>query len=255
MIIKLLFNLEGKTAIITGGSRGLGKAMAQALSESGAKVAIISRTESELEKTAAEINNAGGICRYKAIDILDRTKFQEFVDELYHSNGSIDILINAAGINKRYPFLEFPESEWDQVLNTNLKSVYQVTQIVIPYMLKNDYGKIINIASLSSEIGLPNMAAYVASKGAISQLTKALAVEFAESGINVNAIGPGYFKTDLTIPLLKDKEKVAWMKSRIPLKRIGEPEDLKGAAVFLASNASDYITGQTINVDGGWLIS
>lgn len=251
----MLFNLEGKTAIITGGSRGLGKAMTQALSEAGAKVAIISRTESELQKTAAEINNAGGNCTYKALDINNREDFQEFVDELYEKNGSVDILINAAGVNKRHSFLEFPENDWDQVINTNLKSVYQITQIVIPYMQKNNYGKIINIASLTSQIGLPNMAAYVASKGAISQLTKALAVELAESGINVNAIGPGYFKTELTMPLFKDQEKVAWMKSRIPLKRVGEPEDLKGTALFLASKASDYITGQTIYVDGGWLSS
>lgn len=255
MTINLLFNLEGKTAIITGGSRGLGKAMAQALSEAGAKVAIISRTESELEKTAAEINSSGGNCTYKALDILNREDFKEFVENLYEENGSVDILINAAGVNKRYPFLDFPENDWDQVLNTNLKSVYQLSQEVIPYMKKNNYGKIINIASLTSEIGLPNMAAYVASKGAISQLTKALAVEFAESGINVNAIGPGYFKTELTMPLFKDEEKVAWMMSRIPLKKIGEPDDLKGVAVFLASGASNYITGQTIYVDGGWLIS
>lgn len=251
----MLFSLEGKTAIITGGSRGLGKAMTQALSAAGARVAIISRTESELEKTAAEINSNGGNCTYKALDIMNRAELQNYVNELYEENGSIDILINAAGVNKRYPFLEFPESEWDQVIDTNLKSVYQITQIVIPYMQKNNYGKIINIASLTSEIGFPNMAAYVASKGAITQFTKALAVEFAESGINVNAIGPGYFKTELTMPLFKDEEKVAWMKSRIPLKKIGEPEDLKGTAVFLASRASDYITGQTIYVDGGWLIS
>jgi len=253
--IKLLFNLEGKTAIITGGSRGLGKAMTQALSEAGAKVAIISRTESELEKTAAEINSSGGNCTYQALDIMNRADFQAFVDRLYEENGSVDILINAAGVNKRHSFLDFPEDDWDQVVNTNLKSVYQVSQVVIPYMQKNNYGKIINIASLTSEIGLPNMAAYVASKGAISQFTKALAVEFAESGINVNAIGPGYFKTELTMPLFKDEEKVAWMMSRIPLKKIGDPDDLKGAAVFLASGASNYITGQTIYVDGGWLIS
>ncbi len=251
----MLFSLEGKTAIVTGGSRGLGKAMTQALSEAGTKVAIISRTESELEKTATEINNQGGDCTYKALDVTNRVDFEEFVKELYEKNGSIDILINGAGVNKRYPFLEFPEDEWNQVMNINLKSVFQATQIVVPYMQKNQYGKIINIASLTSQIGLPNMVAYVSSKGAISQFTKALAVELAQSGINVNAIGPGYFKTELTMPLFKDEEKVAWMKSRIPFKRIGEPEDLKGVAVFLASKASDYITGQTIYVDGGWLSS
>ncbi|TQR18231.1 SDR family oxidoreductase [Psychrobacillus soli] len=249
------FSLKGKTAFITGGSRGLGKAITMALSEAGATVAIVSRTESELKKTAEEIEENGGTCHYSAVDVQNREEIEKFAKELFEKTGSIDILVNAAGINRRHSFLEFPEDEWDQVINTNLRSVYIVSQVVIPYMQKQQYGKVINIASLTSELGFPNMAAYAASKGAVSQLTKVLAVEFANDGILVNAIGPGYFKTELTMSLFEDEEKVAWMKSRIPLKRIGVPDELKGTAVFLASSASDYITGQTIYVDGGWLIS
>src|SRR5690606_8180161 len=150
---------------------------------------------------------------------------------------------------------DLDEADWDFVMDVNLKSVYLMSKAVIPHMKKRKYGKIINIASLTSELGFVNMPAYAASKGGVSQLTKVMAVELANDGILTNAIGPGYFKTEMTKPVFEDEERVKWMLSRIPLKRIGNLEDLKGTAVFLASSASDYITGQTIYVDGGWLIS
>jgi NAD(P)-dependent dehydrogenase (short-subunit alcohol dehydrogenase family) len=251
-----LFDLNGKTALVTGGGRGIGRSIALALAEAGANIAITSRTESELKETAGIINKCfSRKTMYKAIDALNLEDIKDFINDVVKQEGKIDILVNAAGTNKRLSFLEITEDDWDFVMDTNLKTAVFTSQAVIPYMKEQNFGKIINIASLTSEIAFPNMAAYAASKGGISQLTKALAVEFADHGILVNAIGPGYFRTELTKSLFEDEEKVAWMKSRIPLKRTGEVKDLQGVAVFLASSASNYITGQTIYVDGGWLSS
>lgn len=249
------FDLTGKTALVTGGGRGLGRSIALALAEAGANVALASRTVSELESVAKEIKGKNRKAYYQSIDINDKEAINSYVEEIVKQEGKIDILINGAGNNKRTPFLDITEEEWDFVMGINLKSILFASQAVIPHMQKQKYGKIINIASLTSEIGLKNMAAYGASKGGVSQITKALAVEFAEDGIATNAIGPGYFQTKMTESLFKDQQKVEWMESRIPLKRTGDTEDVKGAAVFLASDASEYITGQTIYVDGGWLIS
>jgi 2-deoxy-D-gluconate 3-dehydrogenase len=249
------FDLTGKTALVTGGGRGIGRAIALALAEAGANVAVTSRTESELVEVANEITNLSRKAYYAPVDVRNKESIQSFVDHVVEQEGKIDILVNGAGTNRRVSFLDLTEEDWDFVMDVNLKSVVFVSQAVIPYMQKQKFGKIINIASLTSEIGLPNMPAYTASKGAVSQLTKSLAVDFAEDGIFVNAIGPGYFKTEMTKVLFQNKEKVEWMKSRIPLRRTGEVEELQGAAVFLASEASNYITGQTIYVDGGWLIS
>ncbi|MFP5105649.1 SDR family NAD(P)-dependent oxidoreductase [Neobacillus sp. C211] len=250
-----LFNLSGKTALVTGGGRGIGKTIALTLAEAGANVAVISRTESELKETAGAIKNFSRNAYYATVDARNSEEIRNYVKEIVINEGKIDILVNAAGTNVRSSFLEVTEEDWDFVMGINLKTALLTSQAVIPYMKDQKYGKIINIASLTSEIAFPNMSAYAASKGGISQLTKAMAVEFAEDGILVNAIGPGYFKTEMTKVLFEDEKKVEWMKSRIPLKRTGELEDLEGAAIFLASSASDYITGQTIYVDGGWLIS
>lgn len=250
-----LFDLSGKTALVTGGGRGIGKSIALALAEAGANVAVTSRTEKELKKVSEEISALSRKAYYSPVDVRDKQAITAFVEEVVSQEGKIDILVNGAGTNKRLPFLEVTEEDWDFVMDINLKSVLYASQAVIPYMKKQKYGKIINIASLTSEIGLNNMTIYGASKGGVAQITKALAVEFAEDGIFTNAIGPGYFKTEMTKVLFEDQQKVDWMLSRIPLKRTGNVEDLQGAALFLASDASNYITGQTIYVDGGWLIS
>lgn len=255
MYLLVLFDLTGKTAVVTGGGRGLGKSIALALAEAGANVAITSRTESELQEVAKEINSFSRKVIYSALDIRDKQAIQTFIEEVIEKEGKIDILVNGAGTNKRVPFLEVTEEDWNFVMDINLKSVLFTSQAVIPYMQERKYGKIINIASLTSEIGLSNMPIYGASKGGVSQLTKAMAVDFAQDGIYTNAIGPGYFKTEMTKVLFEDQKKVEWMNSRIPLKRTGNPEDLRGTAVFLASDGSNYITGQTIYVDGGWLFS
>lgn len=250
-----LFELHGKTAIVTGGGRGIGRSIALALAEAGANVAVTSRTEQELKSVADEITALSRKAYYSAVDVRDKQAIVAFVEEVVSKEGKIDILVNGAGTNRRLPFLDITEEDWDFVMDINLKSVLLATQAVIPHMKKLQYGKIINIASLTSEIGFNNMIIYGASKGGVSQMTKALAVEFANDGIFTNAIGPGYFKTEMTKVLFEDRQKVDWMLSRIPLKRTGNVEDLQGTAVFLASDASNYITGQTIYVDGGWLIS
>ncbi|MDQ0219157.1 glucose 1-dehydrogenase [Peribacillus cavernae] len=250
-----LFDLSGKTALVTGGGRGIGKTIALALAEAGANVAITSRTESELKETADTITGFSRRAYYSAVDARNADDITGFVKDIVNQEGKIDILVNGAGTNKRLSFLEVTEEDWDYVMDINQKTAVFTSQAVIPYMKEQRYGKIINIASLTSEIAFPNMSAYAASKGGISQLTKSLAVEFAEDGILVNAIGPGYFKTEMTKSLFADEKRVEWMKSRIPLRRTGEVEELQGAAIFLASHASDYVTGQTIYVDGGWLSS
>lgn len=249
-----MFDLTGKNALVTGGGRGIGRAIAVALAQAGADVAIVSRTEEQLKDACQEIARFSRCVGYAALDVRDFDKVKSFVDELVRKEGKIDILVNAAGDNRRLPMLEVTESDWDYVIDLNLKSVFFTSQAVIRHMKKRRYGKIINIASLTSELGFKNMTVYSASKGAISQLTKSIAVEFAADGILANAIGPGYFKTEMTKAVFEDPERLTWMKSRIPLGRTGEMEDLQGAAVFLASDASNYITGQTIYVDGGWLI-
>ncbi|WP_066292385.1 glucose 1-dehydrogenase [Bacillus sp. FJAT-29937] len=250
-----LFDLSGKTALVTGGGRGIGRSIALALAEAGANVAITSRTESELKDTADTIRGFSRKAYYAAVDARNPEDIKGFVQDVVNQEGKIDILVNGAGTNRRLSFLEITEEDWDFVMSINLKTAVFTSQAVIPYMQKQKYGKIINIASLTSEVAFPNMAAYAASKGGVSQLTKAMAVEFANDGILVNAIGPGYFKTDMTKVLFEDEKKVEWMNSRIPLGRTGEVEELQGAAVYLASRASDYVTGQTIYVDGGWLSS
>jgi NAD(P)-dependent dehydrogenase (short-subunit alcohol dehydrogenase family) len=175
--------------------------------------------------------------------------------DVVNKQGTIDILVNAAGVQIRKPFLEITEEDYDFVLDVNLKSIFRTCQIIIPFMKKQRTSKIINFASLTSAIGIVNVSPYTASKGGVAQLTKALAVEFAGDGIQVNAIGPGYFKSVISDELFQDEERKKWLLSRIPMGRTGEPGDLAGAAIFLASSASDYITGQTIYVDGGWLSS
>lgn len=250
-----LFSLEGKTAIVTGGGRGLGRSIALALAEAGADVAVTSRSANELLEVCKEIESYSRKSFYATMDVRNKEDFAKFTSEIYKEQGSIDILVNAAGLNVRRSFLDFTEDEWDFVMSINTKGTMLASQVVLPYMKEQNSGRIINIASLSSVLGFKEMAAYAASKGAVSQLTKAMAVEFAENGINVNAIGPGYFSTQMTAPVFADEEKNEWMMMRTPMKRTGGEQDLKGAAIFLASEASSFMTGQTMYIDGGWLVS
>jgi NAD(P)-dependent dehydrogenase (short-subunit alcohol dehydrogenase family) len=253
-----MFSLKNKTAIVVGGSKGLGKGMAEGLAEAGANVVLCSRRQADLDQAAKEITEATGNANVIGIsrDITSIDGINTLVNTVIDKYGQIDILINGAGVNVRKAALDFNEEDWDNVQDTQLKYVFFMCQSVAKHMKdKGIKGKIINIGSLTSELGLKNMISYCAAKGAIVQLTKALANELAEHGINVNAIGPGYYETEMTKPLFENPEYREGLLRRIPMDRFGFPEDLKGTAVFLASSASDYITGQIIYVDGGWLAS
>ena len=229
--------------------------MAKALAEAGADLALVARTPSSLEKLAEEIEGGGRRCLALPTDVSRPSEIQAVVDRVIEFFGKIDILINSQGTQVRKPALEMTEQDWDGLMSINLKSVFFSCQIVGRQMIKQGKGKIINVASLTSIIGLANISIYGASKGGVAQLTKALAVEWAPHHINVNAILPGYYQTEMTADLFKNEERAKWVLSRIPLGRTGLPEDLAGTVVFLSSEASDYITGQIIPVDGGWLAS
>lgn len=248
-------SLKGKVALVSGASSGLGKGIAVALAEAGADVVAAARNAERLKEVAGEIRGLGRQAWAMQLDVSQPSTLAPQVAAIVEQCGHIDILVNAAGMNIRKPILEVTEADWDYLMSVQLKGVFFLSQAVAPYMIKQGRGKIINIASLSSVIGLANISIYCAAKGGIAQLTKAMAVEWAKYGINVNAIGPGYYETPMTRPVFEDKERVAWMLSRIPLGRTGVPKDLAGAAVFLASDASNYVTGHILYVDGGWLAS
>lgn len=252
-----LFSLKGKTAIVIGGSKGIGKGMATGLAYAGAAVVLSSRNQKDLEAAAKEISN---LTKSKVIgiaaDITSIEGINEVVEKVIYEFGHIDILINGAGVNVRKAALDFTEKDWDIVQDVQSKYVFFMCQAVARHMAeKGIKGKIINIASLTSLLGFKNMVSYCAAKGAIVQMTRALANELAVYGICVNAMIPGYTKTEMTKAIFDDAEKVREMLSRIPMNRTGVPEDYMGVAVFLASNASDYATGQLFIIDGGWAAS
>lgn len=248
-----LFDLAGKTAVVTGAGRGLGHGYAVNLARAGAKVACIGREKESLLSTVRDIVKAGGTASAFVCDIADADNREIAVSEIIGTFGGIDILINNAGTEIAEPFEKVTEEHFDKIMSVNIKGTYMMTQTVSKHM-KNG-GKIINIASLGSYIGLSGSTVYCCSKGAVSQFTKALAVELAGRKIQVNAIAPGYFLTEMTAGFFEDEKHSAWISDRIPLGRIGTEDDLAGTVVFLSSAASDYITGQTVIVDGGWLAS
>jgi len=251
---KDLFSLNGKVSIVTGGGRGLGYGIALALAGAGSDLVIASRSRNELERASQEIMEE---TKRKVLplplDLAREGEIERLVETVLKEFGGIDVLVNNAGTTVRKPFLEVTEKEFDDVVHLNLRAVFFLTQAVVKKMIKQKKGKIINIASLGSQIGLRNISAYTATKGGITSLTKTLALELAPHNINVNAIAPGYYRTQLTDALFRDEEGYRWVLSRIPLGRPGVPEDLAGAAIFLASPASDYVTGQILFVDGGWI--
>jgi len=250
-----LFSLTGKVGLVTGGGRGLGLGISKALAGAGADLVLVARSSSELEaakKTIEEETGRQVLALPADISSLDR--IERIVEEAIRRFGKVDILVNNAGINVRKPFVEMTQEDFDSVMGVNLKGAFFLTQAIVRHMIKRgEGGKIINIASLTSQIGIKNISVYGASKGGIYSLTKALAVELAPHGIRVNAIAPGYFRTPLTEPLFQDPVRSEWIHSRIPLGRPGIPEDLAGTPVFLASRASDYLTGAVLFVDGGWM--
>jgi len=248
-----LFRLDGKVAVVTGASRGLGKEMAFALAEAGAGLVIIGRGRDALDVLAREVQSMGHRCQSVVGDVSVRGEAQRIVDEALGWKGQLDILVNNAGTIVRGPALETKEEDWDRVINLNLNGAFFMAQAAGRVMVKQRRGKIINIGSMNTAVSAKNVIPYTVSKGGIGQMTKAFAVEWGQYNIQVNCILPGYYETELTTALRKDPERVAYFQSRIPLGRWGLPMDLKGTVIFLASAASDYVTGVNLPVDGGYL--
>jgi 2-dehydro-3-deoxy-D-gluconate 5-dehydrogenase len=247
------FSLEGKVAVVTGGSRGIGRAITIALADAGAEVAVVARDQILLDQLATEVKAAGRDCLPISLDVSRDDAPQRIVDAVTQWKGRIDILCNNAGMVNRDPATQVSKTTWNDVIGLNLNSAFFIAQAVGREMIAAKKGKIINIGSLKSVQGDRNIVSYAASKGGLLQMTKALAVEWAAHNVQVNCIMPGYYITDLTKDLQADRERFGSILKRIPMGRWGEPEDLKGAAVFLASSASDYVTGIMLPVDGGYL--
>lgn len=246
------FKLNDKVAVVTGASRGLGRGMAMALAEAGADVVVIA-THEQVQDTAKKIEALGRKALPIQIDLSQIDKLPDMVNSIISQFGHIDILVNNAGIIRRSSAGELTETDWDAIMNLNLKSMFFLSQLVGRKMLLRKSGKIINIASLLSFSGGIKVPVYAASKAGVAQITKALSNEWAIHGINVNAIAPGYMATDNTAPLRSDEQRAKEISDRIPCGRWGVPEDLQGAVVFLASAASDYVYGHILVVDGGWM--
>ena len=245
-----LFSLEGKTALITGSSQGIGFALAKGMYNAGANIILNGRDLSKLKLAQKKFKYQDKV---KVLN-FDVTSYEETVNsinELEHSLKSIDILVNNAGIQFRSPLEDFPIEKFDDIINTNIKSLFNVSKNIIKFMIKRKKGKIINIASVQSSLARPGIAPYTASKGAVANFTKGMATDWAKYGIQVNAIAPGYFKTPLNESLVNDVQFSKWLKSRTPAGRWGEVNELVGACVFLASDASSFVNGHILYVDGG----
>jgi NAD(P)-dependent dehydrogenase (short-subunit alcohol dehydrogenase family) len=247
-----LFSLTDRVAVVTGGSRGLGRGIVLALAAAGAHVAPVSRTAADLEAVADEIRALGRRALPAAADVTDEASVQAMLSRVVDEFGRIDILVNSAGIVSLKPTIEFPIDEWQRIMDVNLRGTFLCCKEAAKAMLAQKRGKIINMSSVRGHQGRAKDPAYPASKGAVNLLTKSLAIEWAQQGIQVNAIAPTFIRTDLNASMLDDKETREWVLSRIPMGRVGQIWDLFGLAVFLASPASDFITGQTIYLDGGW---
>ena len=246
------FGLRGKIALVTGSSQGLGKAMARALAQAGADVVINGRDPAKLAPVVKEIEALGGRALAVAADLGDRAAVQRLIDQSIAWQGHLDILVNNAGIIRRTPAVDYSDADWDAVVGVNLNGVFTACRAAGKHMLARGSGKIINIASLLTFFGGITVPSYAAAKGGVGQLTKALSNEWSGKGVQVNAIAPGYMRTDNTAALQADPVRSKEILSRIPANRWGEPGDLEGAIVFLASSASDYLSGHVMAVDGGW---
>lgn len=250
-----LFNLNNKTALITGSGSGIGLALAEGLAGAGAKIILNGRTESKLIKAKKDLAQKGFKTTNIVFDVTKSEDVKKAVRKYEEHEGSIDILINNAGINLRGSFENFDETDWKKVLDININGAMIASQAVAPYMIKRKQGKIINICSMQSELGRGTIVPYAVSKGGIKMLTKGLCVEWAKHNIQVNGIGPGYFETELTKPLKENPEFDQWLCNRTPANRWGDTKELVGATVFLSSDASNYVNGHILYVDGGLLAS
>ncbi len=247
--------LEGKSAVVIGGTSGIGRAIAMGLAGAGADVAATSRRAEEVESAAREIEQAGRRAVRVTSDVTNRASLQALLEAAVKTFGKVDILVNSAGRTKRGPTLDFPESEWNSIIETNLTGTLRACQVFGRHMLDRGYGRIINIASLATFVGLFEVTAYNASKAAVGALTKSLAIEWGPQGVTVNAIAPGVIRTALNKNLISNTPRGQEFLTRIPVKRFGEVEELAGAAVFLASESASYVNGEILCVDGGMLAS
>jgi gluconate 5-dehydrogenase len=245
------FRLDGRVALVTGSSAGIGFALARALGQAGATVVLNGRDTTKLATAAATLRGEGLAAHVQAFDVCDTAGVEAGVAAIESAVGPIDILFNNAGTTQRAPFHEFPQEAWQRILRTNVDSMIIVGQAVSRRMVPRQRGRIVNIASVQSELGRPGIAPYAASKGAVKMLTKGMAIDLGPHGITVNGLGPGYFKTELTAALVADEAFSQWLVNRTPSRRWGDVEDLGGAAVFLASDASAFVNGHILYVDGG----
>ena len=246
-----LFDLSGKRALVTGSSQGIGLALARGLAGAGAAVILNGRNESRLAVASEELRKYGATVFQSAFDVTQSEAVTAAIDALEEEVGPIDILVNNAGMQFRTVLQDYPDDKWHELMRTNIDSVFFVGRAVARHMIRRGQGKIINICSVQSELGRPGIAPYAATKGAVKMLTKGMCIDWAGHGIQVNAIGPGYFKTPLNEALVENREFSAWLENRTPAGRWGDVEELAGAAIFLASDASSFINGHILYVDGG----
>ncbi|MEO1329304.1 MAG: SDR family oxidoreductase [Pseudomonadota bacterium] len=246
-----LFDLSNRAALVTGASMGIGFALARGLAEAGAAVVLNARGVEKLEAAAATLREAGHRVHTLPFDVTDHAAARTAVDGFEAAEGPIDILVNNAGMQHRAPLHEFPADAFERLMRTNVSSAFNVGQAVARHMIDRGRGKIINIASVQTALARPGIAPYTATKGAVANLTKGMATDWARLGLNCNAIAPGYFKTPLNAALVADPEFSAWLEKRTPMGRWGEVEELVGACVFLSSDAASFVNGQTLFVDGG----